>query len=70
MGFTVEEQHLIAMYSPASKAQVIENIQDAMPHVDERDMLDIMQHTLVKLERMNEDEFAALDFTMEDTIDE
>jgi len=58
--FTVEETNLISIYIYEDRASLIEEMNDALPYMDE-DMRDLANRTLEKLRTMTDEEFAELD---------
>ena len=60
--FTVEESNLICVFAGESRAEVIEDINGALPYLDDKDMKELSQRVLDKLQNMTEEEFAGLSF--------
>ena len=58
--FTVEETNLISIYIYEDRASLIEEMNDALPYMDE-DMRDLANRTIEKLRTMTDEEFAELD---------
>lgn len=56
---TVEETNLLSIYHEGSKAQLAENINAALPFMDE-DMKQFAQRTLSKVDALTEEEYAEL----------
>ena len=59
--FTVEESNLICIYVGESRAEVIEDINGALPYLDDEDMVELSHRVLDKLQNMTDEEFANLD---------
>lgn len=57
--FTVEETNLLSIYHEGSKAQLAENVNAALPYMDE-DMKQFAQRTLSKVDALTEEEYAEL----------
>ena len=57
--FTVEETNLLSIYHEGSKAQLAENINAAMPYMDE-DMKQFAQRTLSKVDALTEEEYVEI----------
>ena len=57
--FTVEETNLLSIYHEGGKREVMENINTALPFMDE-DMRELAKRTLSKVDALTEEEFAAL----------
>jgi hypothetical protein len=66
--FTVEEINLICIFNTASRVTLIQDLIDAIDTFDTGDplsddeMFEIAQNALNKLSKMNDSDFAALDF--------
>ena len=56
---TVEETNLLSIYHEGNKAQLAENINAALPYMDE-DMKQFAQRTLSKVDALTEEEYAEL----------
>ena len=57
--FTVEETNLMSIYSEGGKREVMENINVALPFMDE-DMRPFAERTLQKIYPLTENEYAEL----------
>ena len=56
---TVEETNLLSIYNEGGKRGLIENINAALPFVDE-DMRELAKRTLSKVDALTEEEYAEL----------
>ena len=56
---TVEETNLLSIYHTGSKRELIENVNDALPFMDE-DMRELAAHALAKIDPLTEAEYAEL----------
>ena len=56
---TVEETNLLSIYNEGGKRGLIENINAALPFMDE-DMRELAKRALSKVDALNEEEFAEL----------
>ncbi|EGT5273646.1 transposon-transfer assisting family protein [Clostridioides difficile] len=56
---TVEETNLLSIYNEGSKCELMENINAALPFMDE-DMRELAKRTLAKIVPLTENEFAEL----------
>lgn len=56
---TVEETNLLSIYADSSKQDLIENINAALPFMDE-DMRELAQRTMQKISGLTETEYAEL----------
>lgn len=57
--FTVEETNLLSIYHEGSKAQLVANINAALPYMEE-DMRELAKRTLSKMDALTEEEFSEL----------
>lgn len=60
--FTVEESNLICIFASESRAEVIEDINGALPYLDDEDMVELSHKVLDTLQNMTDEEFAGLSF--------
>ena len=59
--FTVEESNLICVFAGESRTEVIEEINRALPYLDDKDMEELSQRVLDKLQNMTDEEFEQLE---------
>ncbi len=59
--FTVEEASLICIYAGEGRNEVIKDIEAALPHLDDADMLELCHRVIGKLQGMTDDEFATVE---------
>lgn len=57
--FTIEEINLLSIYDEGGKQGFAENINAALPYMDE-DMRELARHTLSKVDALSEEEYAEL----------
>ena len=57
--FTIEEINLLSIYDEGGKQGFTENINAALPYMDE-DMRELAKRTLSKVETLSEEEYAGL----------
>ena len=57
--FTIEEINLLSIYDEGGKQGFAENINVALPYMDE-DMRELAKRTLSKVEALSEEEYAGL----------
>ncbi len=55
--FTVEEVNFICIFAGESRSEVIEDIERALPHLDDTDMEELSSRMLGKLQNMTDEEF-------------
>lgn len=60
--FNVEESNLICIFAGEGRNEVIEDIERALPYLENADMLKLSKKVLKQLKGMIDEEFAALDF--------
>ena len=65
--FTIEEENIIAIYAEDSRERTIDNINSAMPYMDE-DMSQLAAAAVNKLQAMTDSAFSETVFTL--TADE
>ena len=63
--FTIEEENIIAIYAEDSRERTIDNINSAMPYMDE-DMRQLAAAAVNKLQAMTDSEFSEREFILTD----
>ena len=63
--FTIEEENIIAIYAEDSRERTIDNINSAMPYMDE-DMSQLAAAAVNKLQAMTDSAFSETVFTLTD----
>lgn len=63
--FTIEEENIIAIYAEDSRERTIDNINSAMPYMDE-DMRQLAAAAVNKLQAMTDSAFSETVFTLTD----
>lgn len=63
--FTIEESNLISIFASENRTKVIQDIiqdiSNAIPHLDDEEMIDLSLRVVDKLKAMSDDEFATLE---------
>ena len=59
--FTVEEVNLICIFAGESRSEVIEDIERALPYLDDTDMAELSHRIIGKLRNMTDEEFKQLE---------
>lgn len=59
--FTVEESNLISIFASKSRTQIIWDISNAIPHLDDEEMTELSLCVADKLKAMSDEEFAKLE---------
>ena len=63
MMLTVEESNLICVFAGEVRGGVIRDIEKALPHLDDADMVELCHRVIGKLQGMTDDEFERLELT-------
>ena len=63
--FTIEEENIIAIYAEDSRERTIDNINSAMPYMDQ-DMSQLAAAAVNKLQAMTDSAFSETVFTLTD----
>lgn len=58
--FTVEESNLICIFQSDSRTKVMDDINRALKHIDDPDMIELCENVLEKLGKMSDKEFETL----------
>ena len=56
--FTVEEINLMCVFEANGRTELIEDIGRVLPHLDDRDMEELANKVIGKLQNMTDEEFA------------
>ena len=64
--FTVEEVNLICIYAGESRGEVIEDIERALPYLDDSDMAELSNRIIGILRNMTDEEFEQLELIVAD----
>ena len=59
--FTVEESNLICIFQSESRTKVMDDINRAVEHIDDTDMIELCENVLEKLGKMSDKEFEILE---------
>lgn len=59
--FTVEESNLISIFASKNRTKVMRDISNAIPHLDDEEMIDLSLRVIDKLKAMSDEEFAKLE---------
>ena len=62
--FTVEESNLISIFASKNRTKVMRDISNAIPHLDDEEMIDLSLRVVDKLKAMSDEEFANFDIEM------
>ena len=63
--FTIEEENIVAIYAEDSRERTIDNINSAMPYMDE-DMRQLAAAAVKKLQAMTDSAFSEREFILTD----
>ena len=61
--FTVEESNLICIFAGESRNEAIEDIERALPYLEDTDMAELSGRVIEKLRDMTDEEFGQLELT-------
>ena len=64
MKLNVEEMNLLFLFDTSSREAAIQDILSRLPCVEDAELADICEQTVLKLEQMTDEEFSALDFSV------
>ena len=56
--FTVEEINLMCVFEGQDRKGMIAEIKNVIPHIQDRDMVELAEQVIGKLEAMSDEEFA------------
>ena len=56
--FTVEEINLMCVFEAKGRTELIEDINRGLPHLDDKDMEELANRVIGKLQNMTDEEFA------------
>lgn len=59
--FTVEESNLISIFTSKNRTKVMRDISNAIPHLDDGEMIELSLRVVDKLKAMSDEEFAKLE---------
>ncbi len=59
--FTVEEINLMCVFDRSGRTELIEDIGRVLPHLDDKDMEELANWVIGKLQNMTDEEFAEVD---------
>ena len=59
--FTVEESNIISIFASKNRTKVMQDISNAIPYLDDEEMIDLSLRVVDKLKAMSDEEFARLE---------
>lgn len=59
--FTIEESNLISIFASKNRTKVMRDIGNAIPHLDNEEMVDLSLRVVDKLKAMSDEEFVKLE---------
>ena len=59
--FTVEESNLISIFAIKNRKKVMRDIGNAIPHLDDEEMIELSLRVVDKLKAMSDEDFAKLE---------
>ena len=66
MMFNVEEQNLLAVLHAESREATIADIRMVLDNIDDLELEEVCRHTLNKLMKISDEEYAALDLEVDE----
>ena len=60
--FSVEESNLICVYKSERRETLIKDIQQSIPYLNDKEMIELSNKVLAKLEKITDDEFSEFAF--------
>lgn len=60
--FSVEESNLICVYKSERRETLIKDIQQSIPYLNDKEMIELSNRVLAKLEKITDDEFSEFAF--------
>ena len=68
--FTVEEMNLIRAMDHTCRRMAIFDIKTSIPNIEDHELKELCEKTLKKMSAMTDAEFAAIDFTVYEEVEE
>lgn len=59
--FTVEESNIISIFASKNRTKVMQDIRNAIPYLDDEEMIELSLRVVDKLKAMSDEEFARLE---------
>ena len=59
--FTVEEINLMCVFDRSGRTELIEDIDRVLPHLEDKDMEELANRVIGKLQNMTDEEFAKVE---------
>lgn len=59
--FTVEESNIISFFASKNRTKVMQDISNAIPYLDDEEMIELSLRVVDKLKAMSDEEFARLE---------
>ncbi|MBQ2921949.1 MAG: transposon-transfer assisting family protein [Tyzzerella sp.] len=59
--FTVEESNIISIFASKNRTKVMQDISNAIPYLDDEEMIELSLRVVDKLKAMSDEEFARLE---------
>ena len=59
--FTVEESNIISIFASKNRTKVMQDISNAIPYLDDEEMIELSLRVVDKLKAMSDEEFAKLE---------
>ena len=62
MRLNAEEMNFIVIFNTVSRDKALQEIVSRIPYIEDKDLEEIAEHVILKLDRMTDEEYAAIDF--------
>lgn len=62
MRLNAEEMNFIVIFNTVSRDKTLQEIVSRIPYIEDKDLEEIAEHVILKLDRMTDEEYAAIDF--------
>ena len=59
--FTVDESNIISIFASKNRTKVMQDISNAIPYLDDEEMIELSLRVVDKLKAMSDEEFARLE---------
>ena len=62
MRLNAEEMNFIVIFNTESRDKAMQEIVSRIPYIEDKDLEEVAEHVILKLDRMTDEEYAAIDF--------
>lgn len=68
--FTAEQINLLCVFDTSARNRLLADMKSSLPHIDEPELIELMEPVIEKLEKMSDEEFTGIGFYPADDTDE